>query len=127
MSEGNDYRLKLRYMPDGSVVVYLVRTVGGTETVLGTTELTGPSVDPGDVLRSRFVIDGTGTTTLRAKVWRAGSQEPRSWLLTTTDATPSVLRKAGDVGILLYVSHSWSGAAPAITIDNFRATAPTEP
>ena len=125
VSDGNDYRLKVRYMTGGAVVAYLVRTVGGTETVLATTEVVGLHVAPGDVLRARFALAGTGTTTLRAKVWRRQSPEPQSWLLTSTDASPAVLRKAGDVGILLYVSHSWVGAAPAITIDNFRVAAPT--
>jgi parallel beta-helix repeat protein len=124
VSDGNDYRLKLRYMPGGSVVIYLVRTVGGTETVLADTTVPGLTVKPGDVLRARFVVGGTGTTTLRAKVWRRHSQEPQSWLLTGTDATPAVLRNAGDVGVLLYVSHSWLGAAPAITLDNFSAGGP---
>ncbi len=124
VSDGNDYRLKLRYMPGGSLVVYLARTVGGTETVLADMNVAGLTVAPGDVLRARFVAGGTGTTTLRAKVWRRGSQEPQSWLLTRTEGTPAVLRTGGDVGVLLYVSHSWLGAAPAITIDNFRAGVP---
>jgi hypothetical protein len=124
VSDGNDYRLKLRYMPGGSVVVYLVRIVGGTDTVLADTTVAGLTVEPGDVLRARFVVGGTGTTTLRAKVWRPQGQEPQSWLLTSTDATPSALRRSGDVGVLLYVSHSWLGAAPAIAIDNFSAGVP---
>jgi parallel beta-helix repeat protein len=125
VSDGNDYRLKVRYVPGGSVVAYLARTVGGTETVLASTKVAGLAVNPGDVLRARFVVSGTGTTTLRAKVWRRRNQEPQSWLLTSTGTTPAALRNGGDVGILLYVSHSWLGATPAITIDNFGARAPT--
>ena len=124
MTDGTDYRCKLRYMPDGAVVVYLARTVGGTETILATTTVAGLSVAPGDVLRARCVLGGSGTTTLRAKVWRQQHPEPASWLLTGTDATPAALRHSGDLGILLYVSHSWAAAAPAITIDNFGVRQP---
>jgi len=125
VSDGNDYRLKLRYMPDRSVVTYLVRTMGGTETVLASTSVAGLAVQPGDVLRSRFVVSGTGVTTLRAKVWRQQGQEPSAWLSTATETTPVPLRNAGDVGVLLYVSHSWLGAPPVITIDNLGAGVPS--
>jgi PKD repeat protein len=125
VSSGNDYRLKLRYMPDGSVIAYLVRTVGATETILASATVAGLTVNPGDMLRARFVVSGTTTTTLRAKVWRKTSQEPQNWLVTNTGATPAALQTTGDVGILLYVSGSWTGTAPAVTIDNVAALAPT--
>ena len=124
VSNGNDYRLKVRYMPDGSIIAYLVRTLGRTETVLAHTTVPALSVNPGEVLRIRFVISGTTTTTLRAKVWRQNSPEPQSWLLTSTGATPAALQASGDVGVLLYVSGSWTGAAPALTIDNVGIIAP---
>jgi hypothetical protein len=125
VSNGNDYRLKLRYQPGGSVIAYLARTVGATETILATATVTGLTVSPGDMLRTRFVISGTATTTLRAKVWRQGTQEPQNWLITNSGATPAALQAAGDVGILEYVSGSWTGTAPAVTIDNVGVIAPT--
>ncbi len=125
VSNGNDHRLKLRYMPDGSVIAYLVRTVGGTETILANTTVPALHVNPGDILRTRFVVAGTTTTTLRAKVWRKGSQEPQSWLVTSTGATPAALQAAGDIGVLLYVSGSWSGGVPAVIIDNVGVIAPS--
>ena len=41
---------------------YLVRTVGGAETILATATVPGGSVNPGDELRTRFLVTGTPTT-----------------------------------------------------------------
>ena len=108
-------------MAGGSVVAYLVRTVGGTETVLATATVPGGTVNAGEVLRTRFVVSGT---TLMAKVWRQAGQEPASWLATTTDTTPA-LQMPGGLGVVLYVSGSWVGPAPALTVDNLSVIAPT--
>ena len=116
ISNGNDYRLKLRYVAGGTVIAYLTRSVGGTETTLATANVAGPNVVPGEVLHTRLVINGTSLT---AKVWRGANPEPNPWLLTATDSTAS-LQNPGGVGVLLYVSSSWTGTAPALTMDNLR-------
>ena len=123
VSSGNDYRLKLRYTASGAITAYLTRTVGGTETVLSSTNVTGLTVAPEDVLSVRFQVTGTNPTTLRAKVWRQGAAEPATWLLTNTDST-AALAAPGDIGILHYVSGSWTGAAPTVAIDNLSTTSP---
>ena len=46
------------------------------------------------------------------------------WLLTTTDATPAALQGAGDLGVLVYVSGSWTGTLPAISLDNLDVVTP---
>ena len=56
-SNGNDYLFKLRYQAGGSVVAYLVRVVGGTETVLSSMTVPGLTVSPGDQLRVRFQVE----------------------------------------------------------------------
>jgi hypothetical protein len=118
VSNGNEYQLRVRYLAGGSVQVWLTHVVGGTQTVLASMTVPGLTVAPGDTLRARFVITGTATATLRAKLWRTSSAEPAAWLLTNTGATPAVLQAPGGVGIQLYTSGTWSGAAPALTIDN---------
>ena len=113
VSSGNDYRLKVRYQAGGSVAAYLVRTLGNTETVLlSSTTVPGLTVQPSDQLRVRFQVSGTTDSTLRAKVWRAGTTEPAAWLISGSDATPGVLQSAGDLGVLLYISGSWTGTLP---------------
>ncbi len=123
VSNGNDYRLKLRYQPDGSVIVYLTRTVAGTETILANTTVAGLNAKPGDLLRTRFLVSGTTATTLRAKVWRKGTMEPQSWLLTAAENTPTVLQAPGDIGVLVYLSGTWTGASPIVSIDNLKVDA----
>jgi PKD repeat protein len=121
VSNGNDYRLKVRYVAGGSVIAYLARTVGGTETVLASATIPGLTVNPGDQLRSRFLVTGTDTTTVRAKVWRKGALEPANWQVTNTAATPAVLQAPGHIGVSLYVSGSWTGAAPTLALDSITA------
>jgi PKD repeat protein len=119
-SAGNDYHVKLRYLPGGSVTAYLVRNVGNVETILATAPVTGVTVAPGDVLRVRLQVSGAGSTTVQAKVWPASAVEPVTWLTTDTSAAPAVLQGTGDVGVLLYTSGSWTGALPTLSLDNFR-------
>ena len=118
VSNGNDYRLKLRYLAGGTVAAYLVRTQAGVETTLASTTIAGLTLSPGDVLRVKLQVNGAASTNVRAKVWRANAAEPAAWLLTNTSAAPAALQVAGDTGLLLYVSGSWTGAVPTVAIDN---------
>ena len=118
VSRGNDYRLKLRYQAGGSMSAYLVRTLGGVETVLAATTVPGITVGAGDGLRVRLQISGSGTTTVKAKLWRTGTTEPAGYLITGTDAAPVTLQAAGDVGLLIYASGSWTGTAPILALDD---------
>jgi hypothetical protein len=115
----------VQYKAGGTLVAQLARNVGGVETIIATASVTGVTVAPGDIVRTRFVISGISITTLKAKVWRAGASEPTAWLMTATDTTPAILQAAGDMGVLLYVSGSWVGTVPTISIDNFSAVQPT--
>ncbi|MGH8976535.1 MAG: PKD domain-containing protein, partial [Acidimicrobiia bacterium] len=108
VSNGNDYRVKFRYMPNGSVIAYLVRTVANAETTLASATVPGLTVAPGDQLRTRFLVTGGTTTTVSAKVWRKGTMEPTPWLVTNTSATPAALQAPGHAGVLSYVSGSWT-------------------
>jgi PKD repeat protein len=124
VANGTDYRVKLRYMPNGTVIAYLARTVASTETILANITVPGLTLAAGDTLRVRFQLTGTTNTTVRAKVWRQAAAEPASWLVSTTDATPAVLRTAGDVGVMHYVSGSWTGPAPTLSFDNLDISPP---
>jgi hypothetical protein len=73
-------------------------------------------------LQVRMQATGTGTTTLRAKLWRTGTTEPSTWLIAATDTT-AALQAAGTTGLQGYLSSSATGTS-VIRFDNFTAGAP---
>jgi PKD repeat protein len=120
VSNGNDYRLKLRWVAGGTATIYLTRTLAGAETILSTVNVPAGqlTIAPGDVLRTRFQVIGNSPTTVKAKLWRANTQEPAAWTSTATDNTPAALQTTGDLGVLLFTSSSWTGTAPIMSVDN---------
>ncbi|SDN45394.1 PKD domain-containing protein [Geodermatophilus sp. DSM 45219] len=119
------YGAQLRFSATGSVTATLLRTVNGTETALGSYRLAG-TYAPGTVLAVRFETQGAGTTTLRAKVWAAGSAEPGDWQVSATDAT-AALQQAGTVRIDLYHSANATSAQTLRVDDVWVGAAGTKP
>ena len=117
---GNDYRVKVKRPPTGAVTLYLTKVVGGTETTLASTVVTGVVPAAADTLRIRVQASGTGTTTLTAKVWKANATEPAAWQLTKPDATPQ-LQGAGGIGICSYLSGSSTNAPVTAAVDSLSA------
>ena len=111
------YTTQLRYSATGSVTASLTRVSGGAETVLGSYRLPA-NYTPGTVLEVRFATEGTGSTTLRAKVWAAGTAEPAAWQVTATDTT-AVLQRAGAVRLDLYHS-STATTAQTVRVDDLQ-------
>ena len=99
----NDYRVKVRVFANGDVIATLVKTVGGVETTLAGGRVTGLVYSSNDVLRVRLQVSGTGSTALRAKVWRASDVEPVAWNAQASDSTAG-LQVAGGVGLQGYTS-----------------------
>ena len=112
-----DYRVKVRYLSDGSVQAFLVRFTGSETTLATTAPIPGLTVAAGETLNVRFEVDGTSSTLLRAKVWKAGEAEPAAWLMTTTDNT-AVLQAPGGVGLITYLSGSATNAPQFASFDN---------
>ena len=66
-------------------------------------------------------MDGTSSTTLRAKLWKSGTTQPDAWQVTSTDAT-AALQKAGSVG--LHAARGSTAQADAvIAFDDLKVTA----
>jgi len=118
----SDYRVKVRVTATDTTA-YLARTVGGTETILTSVPLPGVVVAAGDALSLRLRAVGGGTTTLNAKVWRAGTTEPTGWTTTTTDSTAG-LQSAGAVGVYAYLSGSATNAPITLSFPDFNVVAP---
>jgi hypothetical protein len=121
---GDLYDADVRWVAGGTVAVALERTVGAVETSLQSKTVTGLTVAPGDRLNVRLQTTGTSPTTLRLKVWKAGTTEPTDWTASVTDAAPS-LQGPGAVGLATYLSGSATNAPVTASFDDFWAGEPT--
>ncbi|MGY1601003.1 PKD domain-containing protein [Geodermatophilus sp. SYSU D00815] len=115
------YNAQLYFGSDGSVGVGLVAMVNGAETYLGYYTLPA-KYTAGTVLKLRLEAVGSGTTTLRAKLWPSGTAEPTAWQVSATDTT-AALQGAGGLYTDLYISGS-ATAAQTLRLDGLAVTAP---
>jgi PKD repeat protein len=120
-----DYRSVLRFHNDGRLAIRLSRTAAnGAETFLvNETVLPGLTYVAGDRVHIRQQVTGTSPTTLRVRVWKAGTPEPSTWNFTATDST-SNLQGAGAVGFVTYLSGSATNAPIVLTADDLVVTQP---
>jgi PKD repeat protein len=107
-----EYRVRIRFLANGTVGLALSRLTGTTEAFPGG-ELIVPGVTytPGTALNVRVQVTGTGTTQVRATVWTAGT-EPATPQMTRTDTT-AALQAAGGVGL---AAHRPSGTTAATVV-----------
>ncbi|GAB2691638.1 hypothetical protein GCM10027194_27540 [Thalassiella azotivora] len=111
-----DYRLKLRYLPGGSVIASLVAVRGG-ENTLASAVVPGLNATPGQPVSVRLQVSGTEPTLMNAKVWDAATAEPQDWTVTATDAT-AALQQPGSIGMQAYVSGSATNAPITVSYDD---------
>jgi len=110
------YSAKVRVLATGGVQLYLLKTIGSTETVFTSQTVPGLTYAAGDTLKLRLQVTGTDSTSLKVKLWGTGA-EPTSWNLSTTDST-AALQVAGGVGLSTYVSGSSTNLPIAYSFDN---------
>ena len=116
-----EYRIRIRVLAT-SVVVQVTKVVSGTETTVASVTAAGVTYNAGDVLRMKFAVNGTGTTTLQGKVWKVGAAEPAAWNVTTSDTTAG-LQTAGTFGLIGYLSGTAGTTAPlTVRVDNLNVT-----
>jgi PKD repeat protein len=101
----------------GAVNLYLMNG----STALQSVKVAGLTVTSTDRIALRMQAIGTAPTTLKAKIWKAGSAEPADWTLSTTDAT-AALQAPGTIAIGSYLSSSATGGPITVTVDDLRAT-----
>ncbi|CAN5247103.1 PKD domain-containing protein [soil metagenome] len=121
VNTSNAYRAKIQLKADGGARLDLVKLVGGAETTIAWTNVTGLTITPGQEYTARFQVTGTSPTTLKAKVWKKDQAEPSAWTLERTD-TASELQVKGAVGFYLYLSGSATNAPHNIRFDNVSAS-----
>ena len=114
------YGARLRLQADGSVQLHVTR---GNGSVVAGVVVPGLAFAAGDRLQVRLQVDGVSPTTVRAKVWKVGSDEPASWQTSMTDSTPS-LQVPGSVGLGAYLFGTATNAPVVFTYDDFVAVPP---
>ena len=112
----DDYRARWLIAANGSVQAQLAR--GGTALVAQ--DMAGFTITPGTTYRVRVQAFGTGTTTIRSKIWADGATEPANWQLSTTDSTAG-LQAAGYTGISTYAGSGFTGLPFNIFFDDYEA------
>jgi trimeric autotransporter adhesin len=115
-----EYRVRVRFLADGSVALTLSRLVGTTEAFPnGEIVVPGLKYTVGTALNVHVQVFGTGTTQIRVTVWATGT-EPVTPSLTRTDTT-AALQARGGVGLTV---HRPSGTTLA-TVVRFTAVTVT--
>ena len=117
----NEYRAKYKVAANGTVSLQITRMVAGVETVVQSTNVAGLTVGAGEVVKVRMQVEGTGTTQLRAKIWKSTSAEPATWNLQGTDSS-AALQAPGSVGLWFYVSGSSTQVPVVMSVDDLSAS-----
>ena len=111
------YLVRAWLRADGTV--WLVTQRGAV--TLNVAPVSGVTWRAGDRFSMKVQVDGTSSTTLRAKLWKSGTTQPDAWQVTSTDAT-AALQKAGSVG--LHAARGSTAQADAvIAFDDLKVTA----
>ncbi|HWS57868.1 MAG TPA: PKD domain-containing protein, partial [Actinotalea sp.] len=119
-----EYRAMLRMRANGVIALGVARTAGNVETALVTPAVVqGLTYAPNDQLRVRLQVTGTSPTTIRARVWKAGTAEPTTWNASAIDST-GALQVAGSLGINVYLSSSATNAPVVFSLDDLDARTP---
>ena len=116
-----DYRLRVKFLPNGVLHLAWSRVVAGTETVVSEKVIT-PVYSAGSVVNVRFVLMSTdsATTSLSGTAWAAGTAQPAPQI-TATDTT-SVLQVAGAFGLQSSTSSTTTNAPIVATFDDLTVT-----
>jgi PKD repeat protein len=119
----SEYRAKVWVKSTGAVQLQL-NSLQSAETTLAAANIAGLGVTAGERLAVRMQVTGSSPTTLRGKVWKAGTAEPAAWQLTATDSTAE-LQDAGGVGYSLSLAGSVTTGANVVRLDDLWAGPPS--
>ena len=112
-----DYRAKIRFAATGATAVWLTRNEGATETVLTSLTVPGLVYNAGETMKVKLQTYGTNPTTMRVKIWKAGTTEPAAWTLTATDGA-TALQAPGSIGLYAYLSGSTTNGPVGYGVDD---------
>lgn len=125
ISGAGAYAGKVRIVSTGAVSVELMRlpSSGSEVSMQAPLTISGLTHAVGDTLNLRLQVVGASPTTIRAKVWKAGTAEPTAWQRSVTDSTAG-MQTSGSIGVSAYLSSSATNSPVTLKIDELTVTAP---
>ena len=122
VSANNEYQATVRIAGSGVPALSIgAEKNSATIVTLSTAPpVPGLVLTAGAVLNTRFQVTGTNPTTLRLKVWAAGTAEPTAWQTTATDSF-AALQAPGSIGVAPYLSSGSTNAPVVLRLANLSA------
>ena len=117
-----DYHATVKLLATGKATVSLGAFEGSaTEVSLASTVTVPGTYAAGDQIHIRMQTFGSGSTTVRAKVWLGSATEPAAWTVSKTGDTYAGLQAPGAVGLTAYLSSSSTNAPVSIDVQDIAA------
>jgi len=121
VSLNNEYRARVRFASGSKIGISIAALKGSaTEVALASEVVLPGTFAAGSAMNVRFEVFGTNPTTLRLKVWAAGTSEPTAWQLSASDST-AALQSAGTIGITSYLSGTSTSAPMSVKVKTLDA------
>ena len=124
-----EYRVRLRFVPDGGVAVAILRFINGRKTLIGPeARIVNLVRRPEQSLGVHLRVIGSQHTTIKLRTWPAGEAEPSAWSRVVTDSAAQ-LADSGWVGMRFGVSRSSTNVPVRYRYDGVRmsVTDPVDP
>jgi hypothetical protein len=116
------YRVDVRLNTDQTIGLRTAKVVADVDTQLVAETASAETHAAGAFYRVALEVYGSSPTTIRAKVWADGADEPGSWLVSSTDSEASLQAVQGYVGVRPRLPAGVSNAPVVFSIDNFAAS-----
>lgn len=120
-STGDEYRVKLHVDANGVLDARLVKSISGSEALIGSVVSNLGTVAAGQKIWTTFVVSGSSPTTLEAKIWLDGQAAPTAWTLSATD-TAATLQGSGHIGLFAQLSSTTTNGPIVATFDDLTVT-----
>jgi hypothetical protein len=117
----NRYAAKLLLRPDRTVVLRIIKAVGGVETTLASGIVAGLTYSPDAVINVRFSADNSSPTSLRARAWAASAAEPTTWQAVASNSDPA-LQGDGTVAVTASLPAAVTNSPVTVHFENLLAT-----
>lgn len=116
------YRAEAQMNTDQTIELSLDKVVADTATTIVANTASAQTHAAGSFYRLAFECYGSSPTTVRAKIWADGVDEPGSWLVSGTDSEATLQAVQGYVGVRVRTAAGVSNTPVVFSIDNYAAS-----